>query len=77
MKLLTGSLPLQIYLGRVELGKRLPASLSLSNDSDMGGGSWGGGVNNPLQCTNVEANIAIIAIHFRACLSLLIMKVRG
>ena len=28
----------QIYLGRVELGKRLPASLSLSNDSDMGGG---------------------------------------
>ena len=53
-------------------GKRLPASLSLSNDSDMGerrvGGGGGGGLNHPLQFTNVEADMAITAVYFRACL---------
>ena len=35
-------------------------------------------MDNPLQFTNVEANRAITAIHFRACLSLLSLKlVRG
>ena len=41
--------------------------------------TWGGGRgwNNPLQITYVEADMTITAIHFRAYLSLLIMKLRG
>ena len=50
-KLLTGSLPAFTFKstwGGLRIcfasGKRLPASLSLSNDSDMGGeGKWGRG----------------------------------
>ena len=74
----------QIYLGRVEdqccSGKRFPASLSLSNDSEKGGEGkrgQGGRLKNLLQFTNVEADMAISAFHFRACLSLLSTKLRG
>ena len=85
-KLLTGSLPAFTFKStwgglRISFasGKRLPASLSLSNDSDMGGRGevGGGGVKNPLQFANAEVDMAITAIHFRACLSLLSTKLRG
>ena len=88
-KLLTGSLPAFTFKStwgglRISFasGKRLPSSLSLSNDSDMGGGEggegkWGGGLKNPLQFANVEVDMALTAIHFRACLSLLSTKLRG
>ena len=87
-KLLTGSLPAFTFKStwgglRISFasGKRLPSSLSLSNDSDMGGeggeGKWGGGLKNPLQFANVEVDMALTAIHFRACLSLLSTKLRG
>ena len=79
-KLLTGSLPAFTFKStwgglRISFasGKRLPSSLSLSNDSDMGGG----GLKNPLQFANVEVDMALTAIHFRACLSLLSTKLRG
>ena len=63
-KLLTGSLPAFTFKStwgglRISFasGKRLPSSLSLSNDSDMGGGEeggegkWGGGVEkSPAVC---------------------------
>ena len=78
-KLLTGSLPAFTFKStwgglRISFasGKRLPSSLSLSNDSDMGGG-----LKNPLQFANVEVDMALTAIHFRACLSLLSTKLRG
>ena len=77
-KLLTGPLPAFSFKStwgglRISFasGKRLPASLSLSKDSEMGGG----GLKNPLQFAN--ADMAITAIHFRACLSLLSTKLRG
>ena len=87
-KLLTGSLPAFTFKStwgglRISFasGKRLPSSLSLSNDSDMGGGRGergsGGGLKNPLQFANVEVDMALTAIHFRACLSLLSTKLRG
>ena len=81
---MTGSLPAftfkSTWVGlRISFAsrKRLPASLSLSNDSDMEGEGKGGELKNPLQFSNVEADMAITAIHFRACLSLLSTKLRG
>ena len=86
-KLLTGSLPAFTFKSTwgglrisVASGKRFPASLSLSNDSDKGErgrGGRGGRLKNLLQFTNVEADMAISAFHFRACLSLLSTKLRG